>query len=67
MVLVCLARHSAVLLVQGILGKVQVTKASGARLEFGLALALVAVKVWKTSDCMIYHRMGGGVATVIIL
>ena len=36
-----------------------VTKASGARLEFSLALAVVAVKVLKTTDRVIYHRMGG--------
>ena len=35
-----------------------ITKASGARLEFGLALAVVAVKVWNTTDRVIYHRMG---------
>ena len=37
-----------------------VTKASGARLEFSLALAVVAVKVLKTTDRVIYHRMRGG-------
>ena len=37
-----------------------ITKASGARLEFSLALAVVAVKVLKTKDPVIYHRMGGG-------
>ena len=37
-----------------------ITKASGARLEFSLALAVVAVKVLKTKDRVIYHRTGGG-------
>ena len=42
------------------------TTASGARLEFSLALAVAAVKVWKTTHRVIYHRMGGergGVST----
>ena len=44
-----------------------VTKASGARLEFSLALAEVAVKVLKTTDRVIYHRMGGGGGSTVIL
>ena len=41
-----------------------ITKASGARLEFSLALAVVAVKVWKTTDR--YITGSGGRATVIL-
>ena len=37
-----------------------ITKATGARLEFSLAVAVVAVKVWKTTDHVMYHRMRGG-------
>ena len=36
------------------------TNSSGTRLEFSLALAVVAAKVWKRQDRVIYHRMGGG-------
>ena len=32
------------------------TKASGVRLEFSVALAVVAVKVRKTTDHVMYHR-----------
>ena len=49
------------------------TKASGARLEFSLALAVVAVKVWKTTDRVDYISHvggswggGGGASTVIL-
>ena len=43
-----------------------ITKATGARLEFSLAVAAVAVKVWKTTDHVMYHRMRGGGAYVIL-